>query len=57
VTVLAVYEVAKPEFPLINLSTRGWVDTGNDIMFRMVCDPGRGWSLRGVPAVEGELTT
>jgi hypothetical protein len=32
VGVVAVYEVDHPEFPLINISTRGQVLTGNDVM-------------------------
>ncbi|QJR16517.1 beta strand repeat-containing protein [Usitatibacter palustris] len=29
---VGVYEVAEPEVPLINISTRGFVGTGNDVM-------------------------
>jgi hypothetical protein len=31
-TVLGVYEVGQPEVPLVNISTRGRVETGNDVM-------------------------
>ena len=30
--IVAVYEVDRPEVPLINISTRGQVLTGNDVM-------------------------
>ena len=32
VGLVEVYEVDRPEVPLINISTRGWVGTGGDVM-------------------------